>query len=161
MSVGNQKVLHILCVCVCVCVCVALVIWHAQRMCHIILSSMACPALNFSHIITKGHDFGKKTILNIKCVFWFSLQRLSDSFLILRRIRRDTIINVHRLLRKVPFVRFSSNTNYTRQIFEEYSNIKFEGNTCSESRAIPWGWTDSMTKVIVASRTFVNATKIQ
>jgi hypothetical protein len=38
--------------------------------------------------------FGKK-LLNMKCVFWFSLQLLSIIFLILRRNERDIIKNVH------------------------------------------------------------------
>jgi hypothetical protein len=36
--------------------------------------------------------FGKKR-LDIKCVFWFSLQRLSEIFLIRKRIQRDIIVN--------------------------------------------------------------------
>jgi hypothetical protein len=35
-------------------------------------------------------------LLKIKYVFWFSLQLLSETFLILRKIQRDTVINVHR-----------------------------------------------------------------
>ena len=38
--------------------------------------------------------FSRKNLLNIKCVFWFSLQLLSETFLILRRIQRDTVRNV-------------------------------------------------------------------
>jgi hypothetical protein len=37
-------------------------------------------------------------------VFWFSLQLLSDTFLVLRRIQRDITINVHRSLCKVPLL---------------------------------------------------------
>ena len=40
--------------------------------------------------------FKKKHLLNIKCMFWFFLQLLFEKFLILRRIQRDIIINVHR-----------------------------------------------------------------
>jgi uncharacterized protein (DUF779 family) len=40
----------------------------------VILSSVACPALqNFSTLSHKWQDIWK-TLLNIKCVFWFSLQ---------------------------------------------------------------------------------------
>jgi hypothetical protein len=38
--------------------------------------------------------FSKKNLLNTKCVFWFSLHLLSETFLILRRTERDTITNV-------------------------------------------------------------------
>ena len=40
--------------------------------------------------------FEKKLLLNRKSVFWFSLQRLSETFLIIRRNERDVITNVHR-----------------------------------------------------------------
>jgi hypothetical protein len=37
--------------------------------------SVACPALQyFSTLSHKRHDFRKKMLLNIKCVFWFSAQ---------------------------------------------------------------------------------------
>jgi hypothetical protein len=52
--------------------------------------------------ISKQNDFrGKKMLLDTKCVFWFSPQLLSESFLILRRIERHFIINVHWSSRKV------------------------------------------------------------
>jgi hypothetical protein len=84
------------------CVSVALVIQHAKRMCRIILSSVACLAVPyFSTLYHKRHDIRKK-LLNIKCVFLFSLQILSERFVIPARIQRDIIINVHRSLYKVP-----------------------------------------------------------
>jgi hypothetical protein len=49
----------------------------------------------FPHFLIIG-TFFKNTLLNIKCVFWFSLQFLSDIFLVLRRIELDMIINVLR-----------------------------------------------------------------
>ena len=51
------------------CVFVALVIQHANRVRHIILLSVAVFLKALSH---KQHDFRKKKILNIKCVFIFS-----------------------------------------------------------------------------------------
>ena len=39
----------------------------------------------FLHYLVKGAVFGK-TLLNIKCVFWFSIQLLFKTLLILRRI---------------------------------------------------------------------------
>jgi hypothetical protein len=87
------------------CVSVALVIQHAKRMRHIILSSVARIALPyFSTLSHKRYDFRKK-LLNIKCVFWFYLQLLFEIFIILRGIHRDGIINVHRSLCKVPVIR--------------------------------------------------------
>jgi hypothetical protein len=48
----------------------------------------------FQHHLIKVTIFGK-TLLHIKCVFWFSLELLSETFLILRRIEWDIMINVH------------------------------------------------------------------
>ena len=54
---------------------IALDIQHVMRMRHIILPSVACPAvLYFSTLSHKRHDFGGKKLLNTKCVFWFSVQ---------------------------------------------------------------------------------------
>jgi hypothetical protein len=86
VDMKNQKVLHTsVCVCVCVraCVCVRV----------------------FSTLSHKGSIFGKK-LLNIKCVFWFSLQLLFEMFLVLRRIQWDTVINVKTSSCKVPAILF-------------------------------------------------------
>jgi len=59
---------------------VALGVQHAMRMRYIILSSAACPALqNFSTLSHKRYDLLRK-ILNLKCVFWFSLQTFPKYF---------------------------------------------------------------------------------
>ena len=47
------------------------------------------------HYLTNGTIFGKY-LLNIICVFWFSLQILSEIFLVLKRIQQFFIVNVHR-----------------------------------------------------------------
>ena len=47
----------------------------------------------FRHYLINGTIFGTES-LNIKCVFWFSLQHLFEIFLVLRRIRRVIVINV-------------------------------------------------------------------
>ena len=86
------------------CASVTLVIQHAKRMRRIILLSVACLAvLNFFTLSHKRHDFLKK-LLNIKCVFWFCLQLLSEKFLIVRRIQRDIIINLHKSSCKVTLL---------------------------------------------------------
>jgi len=73
------------------CVSLALGIQLAKRMLRIILSSVACSGLQYSStIFGGGGDF-----LNLKCVFWLSLQRLSEIFFF-RRILRLDIIHVHR-----------------------------------------------------------------
>ena len=79
------------------CVIVALVIQHATRMHHVVLSSLACPNLHFfpptSH---KRKDFSKKkkkVTEHKMCVLILSTI-LSGTFLILRRTERDVIKNV-------------------------------------------------------------------
>jgi len=55
--------------------------------CHV----WSAPLYNiFPHYLINGTIFGKK-LLNTKFVFWFPLQLLSVTFLILRRTDRDTI----------------------------------------------------------------------
>ena len=68
----------------------------------IMLLSLACLAVPyFSTLSYKRHDFRKKKLFNIKCVFWFSVRRFSETCRILRRIQRD-IINVHMSFVKWP-----------------------------------------------------------
>jgi hypothetical protein len=109
-AVQKQKVLHIsLCVCVlvsgraqawtCGCTHVALTVQHAHApYCHM-------QPLWLYHIfrlyLIKSTIFGKR-LTSIKCVFWFSRQLLSETFLILRRIQRDIVINVKTPSCKVP-----------------------------------------------------------
>jgi len=57
----------------------------------------------FPHYLIRVTIFIKKW-LNIKYVFWSSLQGLSEKFLILRRNQLDIIINEHRSSRKVPVI---------------------------------------------------------
>ena len=64
-------------------------------------------------LITNGTIFGEEKYWT-QNVFWFSLQLLSETFLILRRIQRDTATKVRRTSRKVPviLVRLQSNFNF-------------------------------------------------
>jgi hypothetical protein len=58
----------------------------------------------FRHYLINGTIFEKKKLLNVKCVFWFSLQLLSEAFLILRRIQRHVAVNVQTFPCKVPVI---------------------------------------------------------
>ena len=82
---------------------VALAIHHANNAHCSILSSVACPALPYFPTLShKQRGFLVKTVLNIKCVFWFNLKFLSETFLILRIIQLN--INIHRYWCEVPFI---------------------------------------------------------
>ena len=61
-----------------------------------ILLSVPCLAVPYFCALSHNrHDFRGKTLLNIKCVLRFSLQFLSEKFLILRKIQRDIIMHVN------------------------------------------------------------------
>ena len=57
----------------------------------------------FAHYLINGTIF-EKTLLKIKCLFCFSLQLLSENFLILRRTERDVIKNVYWFSCKVAVI---------------------------------------------------------
>ena len=103
------------------CVYAALVVQPTEHMRHIILSSVACWLYNISpHYLTNGKIFGGK-ILIIKCVFLFSLQLLSEIFLVLRIIRTD-ITNVRRSSCKVPVI-FLSDFNETHVVSKDFRKV--------------------------------------
>jgi hypothetical protein len=78
------------------------------------------------------------------CVLTFSTS-FSEKFLILRRMQQDTIVNVYRTSRKVPLllsdlIKFE----FSRRIFENYTNIKLQENPSCGSRIFPCRRTDMM-----------------
>jgi hypothetical protein len=84
----------------------ALLIQHTMRMCRILICGLSGSTVFFPHS-HKRHELrrgGKKKLLNTNCVFWCSLQLLSETFLILRRTQRDTITNAQTPSRKVPVI---------------------------------------------------------
>ena len=85
---SRKAVLHILSVCV-----LALGIQQAVRMRLIVTFGLSGCIAFFPHFLTNGTIFGK-TLPNIKCLFLFSLQLLSETFLILRRTERDITKNI-------------------------------------------------------------------
>ena len=94
----------------------------------------------FPHYLINGTIFGKK-LLNTNCVFWYSVQLLSDTFLILRRIQQDMIemcVGLRvlcRLLLSALNGTWSSSTNF-RNV------LKFHETPSSGSRVVPWERTD-------------------
>jgi hypothetical protein len=126
------------------CVFVALGIERVMRIRRIVICGHSGWTIFFSTLPHKRHDFRGEKILNTKFLFWFSLQLLSKIFLILRKIRRDVIINLYRFSRNVPIilVRFLVTLEFSRQIFEKKnSNFKCHGNPSSGSWVVPCGRT--------------------
>jgi hypothetical protein len=123
------------------CVSVALITQHAKRMHRVVLSLVACPALqHFPTLSHKWYSFRKKKVIEHKYVFWFSLQLLSEIFLILKRIERDMYICLH--AKYLVFLSDFNETWISSTDFREHSNIKFHENPSSGSRVVPCGWTD-------------------
>ena len=146
------------------CLFVALVIQHAMRLRHIVICDPPRSTI-FFHIISQTVPFsgGGGKVLKTKCLFWFSLQLLSGTFLILRRNKRDMIkqmwIGCH-----VEYPLFLSNLNNIWIFLTDFRKIlKYQilwkpvqwEQSCSM-------WTDgqtNMTKLTVAFRNFANAPK--
>jgi hypothetical protein len=85
----------------------------------------------FFTLCHKGRNFREKKSLNIKYVFWFSLQRLSGTLLVLRKIKR---------------------------VLNKSSNIEFHENPSSGSQVVPCGQTDGRTnRLTVTFYNFENA----
>ena len=83
----------------------------------------------FPHYPTKDKVLGEKKVMIIKCVFWFYLQFLSETFLILRRIQRYFIVNVFRFSYKAPFpldaCQILIKIESSQRILEKSSNVLF------------------------------------
>jgi len=97
-----------------------------MRMRHIVCHA---PLYNiFSTLSYNRYDFRKKKkLLNTKCMFRFPPQLLSETFLILRRIKLDTIRNECWASHKVYviLIRFERNFNFLYRYLKntEISNI--------------------------------------
>ena len=121
------------------------------------LSSAACPLLQyFSTYPMKSRIFFKKNYWTQNArVFWFSLQLLSETFLILRRTERDTIKSVYRSSCKVPLLLSYFNETW---IFSTYfQKIPKYENLSSLRRVVPCGGQSDKTKLIVAFNNSANA----
>ena len=77
-----------------ICVCT---LWYTLRkmsVCHVVICGLPRSTECFPNYLINGRIF-RKMSLNTKCVFWFSLQLLSETFLTTRRTERDMIKNVY------------------------------------------------------------------
>ena len=136
------------------CVFVALGTRHKMGMRRIATCGLQLLHKNFSTFSHKRHNFRKKgKLLDTKCVFWFWLQLLSETFLILRRNEQDVI--------KKSVLIFMYSAHYSWPIFvklEFFSTdfrkiFKFHQNPSSGSRIVPCGRTDGKTRLNLWSPT--------
>jgi len=130
---------------------------------------MACPTVPyFFYIISLITRFsGGKKLIERKCFLIFCTT-LSETFLILRRIQQDIIINVHKFSISVP--RYSCQIllklEFSPHIFEQYSNSSFVRNPSCGGRVVPCEWTHThrrtnMANLIVSMRNIANEPKNQ
>jgi hypothetical protein len=118
----------------------------------------------FRHYLVNGTIFRK--VIEHKRVFWFSLQHLFETFLILRRIQRDVVTSVKTSSYKITavFFQISTKLEFYRQ---KVSNTRFHRTPSSGSRVVSSaqidrrtdGRTEDMTKIIVAFGNFAKAPK--
>ena len=122
------------------CVFIALGIQYATRMRHVVICGQSACTQYFYTLSHKQNDFGEGKLLNTKFVLWFSLQLLSETFLILRRTERDIIKNIYRSVCKSTgyCCQTLMKLGFSRQILEKISNIKFHKNPSSEIDGETW-----------------------
>ena len=77
---------------------------------------------NIFHIISYRARFSKDMLLNIKCVFWFSLQRLSETFFTLRKTERNMRENMYWSSCNVPLVMLDFLDKFSKN--REISNLR-------------------------------------
>jgi hypothetical protein len=128
----------------------------------VILTSVVCPAVQyFSTLSHKRHDF-RKFLLNKKCVFWFSLQLLSEAFLILRGPEQDIIKNV-KLSSFTVFFRYSCNilkVKFSRQIFKNSQIWNLAKNNPVAAELFHADRLTDIIELIITFITFSNVPKI-
>ena len=118
------------------------------KLMHHVMSSVACPSVPyFSTLSPKRHDLNKIYIyiffFYMKCLFWFSLQLSSETFLILRRTKRGIIIRVHKPVCKV--FALMSDFNKTGIFSTDFRKILKYQHPSSSSRLVPRGRADRQT----------------
>ena len=96
-------------------------------------------------------NIGKK-LLNIKCVFWFSVQLFFLNIYNLRRIPRCVFINVHTSAHNVPVILagYSWNLDFLYKFTTKFTNTKFYENLTSGAGLFHADGRTDMKKLIVA-----------
>jgi len=94
---------------------------HAESLRHITICGLSGSTIFFTHYLTNGTIFEEKKLLDMKSVFLFYVQNLSETFLILRRIQWNHIINVLGL--HVKYSLFLSDFNETWIFLTNFKKI--------------------------------------
>jgi hypothetical protein len=148
-----------------VCVFVNLQVSSMQCSC-VLFSSVACPTLQlFFHLFHKQNDFRIK-LFPIKYVFCFSLQLLSEIFLIIKRTERDMIklhigLNANYPLFLWQFNETEIFTPHFRQILKHqvsWKSVQWEPSYSMRTDGRTVGQTE-MTKLTVAFTKFSSRPK--
>jgi hypothetical protein len=125
-------------------------------LCRTVLSPVGCQAL--SHLSTLSHKW-HNFLMNIKWVSWFSLERLSETTLIVRRIQRHYHQWTHALISRTRYsCQILITLELSRQIFGKSSDTKPRENRASGNRTQTYRRTD-LTQLLNAYRNSANKTK--
>jgi len=108
----------------------------------------------FPHYLRIAPIFMKIVTTQNMC-FFSSVKRLSETFLILRRIQRDMINNIPLVQYQLFLSNLSGAWIFSRD-FRKHSGIKYHKNMSIRIRGFPCGRTD-MTNIILPFRIFANA----
>jgi len=115
----------------------------------------------FPHYLINGTIFGKM-LLNTKCVFWFSVQLLPETFLTVTRTERDVLTTVH-ICRSactvlVVLALFYWNLNFLDSFWKNSQLSNFiKVHQFGAEFFYAYGQTD-LTKLIVAFRNLAKST---
>jgi hypothetical protein len=106
-----------------------------------ILSSVAFPVVQYFCTLPQNSTIFRQKVIEHKMRVSSFCANLCETFLILRRIKRYMIKNVHRSFILLYF----NETETFSTDFPKFSNSKFHKNPSSGNRVVPHGLTDEQT----------------